>query len=245
MGFFKHKLTFTKLIIEDDQEGYLALSGSVTLTSSEKSWEKLFKAFDPYSIVFIDLMYCNGGHLKIINEALEEDKFKNCSELVKSAVDTILKCLEIDADYFSKNTFWDIVKKFIPFFINAKDRKILNNILSGKNLLTLAMQIEAIIDIFSNDLEEAEKNALNTLHAALCDSFVNLLGVLIVYNKLNPTTGTLWAKEAIIKWSKSYPNTKTSILDEWENIEIPSWKKGKRYYIKNINSLDKGVGWSK
>jgi tyrosyl-tRNA synthetase len=163
---------------------------------------------------------------------LEEDKFKDSPETIKSAVDTILKCLEINADYISKDNFWDIVKKIIISFTKAKDRRTLNKILSGINLNKLAGRIENINNYYSNDLEKEEKSALNTFHTSLCDSIVNLLGVLIVYNKINPSKEALRAKEAIKEWSKSYPNTKTSILDEWENIEIPSWKKGKRYFIK-------------
>jgi hypothetical protein len=221
LEMFEHNHTFTKLIIEEDP-----------LNSSEKAWEKLIKALSTYSTIFIDLIYTNSGHLKIINEALAEDRFKDCPEAVKSGVDTILQCLEIDADYISKVTFWDIVGKFIHFFTKFKDRRTLNKILSGKNLIELDMRIECITNYYSNDLEEAEKNVLNSLHSTLCDSIVNLLGILIVYNKLNPSKEALWAKEAIREWSKSYPSHKTSVLEEWENIEIPCWKKGKRYYIK-------------
>lgn len=230
LEMFKYMGKFTKLIIEEEDP----------LNSSEIAWKKLFNALDSYSIIFIDLIYTTNGHIKIINDYLEEDKIKNCPEAVKSAVDTILKCLEIDADYISRDTFWDIVRKFIHYLTNFKDKRNLNNILSGKNLIELYMRIENITNDYSNDLEETEKNTLNSLHSALCDNIVNLLGILIVYNKLSPSRGNLWAKEAIKKCSKSYPSHKTSVLDEWENIEIPSWKKGKRYYIKNINNLDKG-----
>ena len=224
LEMFEHNHTFTKLIIEDDP-----------LTSSEKAWEKLYKTLDLYGTLFINLLYTDSGHLKIISKALEEKKFKDCPETVKTAVDTILKCLEIDADYISKYTFWDIVRKFIHFLTKFKDRRTLNKILSGKNLIELDMKIEYITNYYSNDLEEAERNALNFLNSSLCDSIENLLGILIVYNKLIPSRGTLWAKEAIKEWSKSYPSKKTSVLDEWENIEIPSWKKGKRYYIKEYS----------
>jgi len=207
------------------------------IASSKTAWEKLFKALNTYGSLFIDLLYSNSGHLKIISETLEEDRFKDCPEAVKSAVDTILKCLKIDTDYISRDTFWDIVKKFIHFLSKAKDRKTLNSILSVIKLINLFGEIQCIVESYSNDLEEADKSALNTLNSSLCDNIVNLLGVLIVYNKLNPSKEALWAKEAIREWAKSYPGKKTSVLDEWENIEIPTWKKGKRYYLKNINNL--------
>jgi len=208
------------------------------LNISKRAWEELFKALDSYSTIFVDLMYSQGEYLKKINEALnkeeleeKEDRFKYCSEAVKFAVNTIIKCLKINPGYdSSKDSFLDILKHFIHYLSNPKERKILNNILSSNNLVKLSGKINNIIVFYSTDLEKEDREALKDLHNDLAMNLYKLRGLLVVYNGIRPMNKAVFgAKEALGKWIKSDQNFKDDILKEWER-EIQKWKKDPNYF---------------
>jgi hypothetical protein len=207
------------------------------LNISKMAWEKLFNALDSYSTIFIDLMYSQGEFLKKIKEALEkeelekkEDRFKYCSEAVKFAVNTIIKCLKIDPDYdSSKDSFLDILKHFIHYLSNPKERKILDNILSSNNLVKLSGKINDIIVFYSTDLEKEDREALKNLHSDLTMNLSKLRKLLIIYNGIRPNKAVFGAKEALGTWIKSDQNFKDDTLNEWER-EIQKWKKDPNYF---------------
>ena len=195
------------------------------LHDSKEAWENLFKALDSYSVIFIDLTYSQGGYLKRINESLEENTFKYCSEAVKSAIETIVKCLKIDPDYdASMDSFLIIVKHFIHYLTSFRKKKILNNIFSSDTLIKLSGKVGNIISYYMNDLEDEEKKSLKTLHDDICVSLSKLRGLIIVYNRLKPNKAVLRAKEALGSWTSSDQSFKISALEEWEKFEIPKWK---------------------